>query len=107
VSGEWLVSWWIERPPLPNLRITTTSGSIYELDTVARTWRRTPSLGSGTLRSEGGPLIALHIAGVGSPAIIWGPPMTDDSEVRLITTSAVVAIEPFPGNAEPMTDGQD
>jgi hypothetical protein len=76
------------------LRLKTETGSTYEIDLDALTWSRTPTPASGVLRTERGQVTSVQIPGIGEPAVILGPPITADSDFRLIVTSHVVDIEP-------------
>ncbi len=73
--------------------LRTATGSTYEIDCTTLTWRRWPTLGSGILRSESGPLVAVRPVEVGSPAVLWCPPLRPGGPIRAIVTSLVVAID--------------
>lgn len=74
-------------------RFQTETGSAYEVDLERMTWRRTPTFGSGVLRGESGPLLALGLDEVGRSAILLCPPFRVGGPLRTIMTSTVVAIE--------------
>jgi len=72
----------------------TETGSRYEIDHVAMTWRRTTAtLGSGVLRSEGGRLLMPVRPKVGSRVVLVGPPFAEGLGPRLVFRTRIVAIE--------------
>ena len=73
--------------------LRTATGSTYEIDCAALTWRRVPTLRSGILRSESGPLVAVRPVEIGSPALLVCPPFRPGGPTRAIVTSPVVAID--------------
>jgi hypothetical protein len=75
------------------VRFRTETGSTYVIDPDALTWSRTPTLASGIIRTEGGQVTSVQIPGVGQRAVIVGPPVRPGSDLRVIITSPVVAIE--------------
>jgi hypothetical protein len=83
------------------LRFRTATGSLYEIDYGAGTWRRVTKTGrSGRLRSEGGELVEQLPLQLGKCArIVFVPP--DVNHRRLLVTSPVVSIEPVRPLPEP------
>lgn len=81
------------QPPERIMTLRTATGSTYEIDCTALTWRRVPTLGSGVLRSESGPLVAVRPVEIGSPALLVCPPFRPGGPTRAIVTSPVVAID--------------
>ncbi|HLX33819.1 MAG TPA: hypothetical protein VKR30_01105 [Candidatus Limnocylindrales bacterium] len=83
-----------ERRPVPDRVVfRTETGSRYEVDNVARTWRRTPTLASGVLRSEEGALLDPVRPILGWPVTLVGPVNPDGVTHRTVVTTPVVAIE--------------
>jgi hypothetical protein len=72
--------------------ISTASGSLYRL--TPTTWERLdhhPS--SRELRGETGPLLGIGAPlAVGAPAILYGPPLTAGTDLRIITTTPLTGI---------------
>lgn len=83
------------------LRFRTETGSTYEIDGDAGTWRRLgTTMASGRLRTEGGWLLARPEIVVGSSAVVAFA--VDESPVpRVLITSRVVAIETSPLRRRP------
>lgn len=85
------------------LWIDTASGSRYRIDPFALRWERLAhDPRSGAVRTEGGPFFALAaLPALGEPLVIYGPPLDPAADVRIVTTSAVVAVvdEPPEGAA--------
>jgi len=72
----------------------TQTGSRYEIDNVAMTWRRTTvTLGSGLLRSDGGELLAPVRPEIASRVFLISPPLAAGRGPRVIMPSTIVAIE--------------
>lgn len=83
-----------DRPAL--VRFRTQTGSRYEVDNVGLTWRRSPTLASGVLRSESGELLAPARPVLGESVVLIGPPYEDRPGNRAVVTTPVVEIEPAP-----------
>jgi hypothetical protein len=77
------------------VEFTTATGSHYEIDNVNLSWRRTPTLASGRLRSESGKLLQPVEPEIGLPVVLVGEPFADGLGPRLVVTSAVVAVNRF------------
>lgn len=76
-----------------SLRFTTETGSHYAVDLEGGTWSRVPTLRSGVLRSEEGPLLALLVDAIGRPAILVGPPIVAGGDARYIITTPLVELD--------------
>lgn len=87
------------------VRFRTQTGSRYEVDNVALTWRRTPTLASGVLRSESGQLLAAVKPVLGESVVLIGPPFEDGLGNRRVLTTPVVEIEPA-SNGPPDSSSQ-
>jgi len=74
----------------------TATGSTYEIDCRDMSWRRLPTLRSGILRSESGPLVALRQLELGLPAVLLCPPFLPGGPPRAIVTAPVVQIDHAP-----------
>lgn len=80
--------------------VKTESGSTYLLDDERMTWsrlRERPYEGfyegwKDTVRTQEGPLNAWPSIMVGEPLNLIGPPLSEGTNVRLISTSPVVEI---------------
>jgi hypothetical protein len=74
--------------------VETQSGSIYELDNVKMTWRRSfENTGlSGVLRSDGGEMSSFPAIKLDKPMTIQGPPFASHAVARFIVTTPVVRI---------------
>jgi hypothetical protein len=75
-------------------RITTLSGSIYEIDRSGRRWRRmSHPAWSTALRTEGGRYRTAAEPRVGVPLVITADPLTPGTDLRVIETSPVTKVE--------------
>jgi hypothetical protein len=74
--------------------VETQSGSIYELDNVKMTWRRSfENTGlSGVLRSDGGEMSSFPAIKLDKPMVIQCPPIVSHAIGRAIVTTPVVQI---------------
>jgi|BarGraNGADG00212_2_1021979.scaffolds.fasta_scaffold110021_2 hypothetical protein len=72
------------------IRFRTATGSLYQVDLAAMTWRRTPTLRSGRLRTESGALVGLCLGGPGMSAVLLCAPFADEGPPRVIVTSEIV-----------------
>lgn len=84
------------------IRFETASGSLYELDEQAGTWRRVrPGLHAdpdAPLRSESDPMTGHSAVQSGQSVRIWGPSLTADLDFREIETTPVAkTLEPEGG----------
>lgn len=78
---------------ITEVRFTTESGSIYEIDSANKTWTRLNKTGaSGGLRSEMGSYDSRTSVVVGKRFGMMCPPFRDDGPPRLIVTSLVVSL---------------
>lgn len=83
-----------QRPRVPNRVIfRTETGSRYEVDNRARTWRRTPTLASGVLRSEEGSLTEPVFPVLGWPVVLIGERNPDGETNRVVVTTRVVEVK--------------
>ncbi len=83
------------------VRFTTETGSRYTVDLAAGTWSRIPTFASGALRTEGGPLAALVLGGIGRSAILVGPPLVPRSDARYVLTTPLVELDAMSAVAVP------
>lgn len=77
------------------LRVVTESGSVYRLDTAAKTLVRTPGEGAATAAFDGELLeyeYLVHGPNVGVPVLAYW----DDNGPKLRITTPVVSIEEIP-----------
>ena len=78
-------------------RFQTETGSVYELDYSNKTWKRLSRTEmSGFIRTDGGEFYGDIDITVGHRAFIFGPPIVDGAEGRIVATSMVVLIEHEP-----------
>jgi len=83
------------------LLLTTATGSVYAIDTAARTWRRLEAGGlSGRARTCGGGYRQVFVLSSMSLVII-ADPLDPAAEYRRITTSPVIKAEPGKGDKWP------
>lgn len=80
-------------------RVTTQTGSVYVIDTEAKTWHRMQSTeNSGTLRTHEGTFNTLEPLEVGKGLTMYMdtlPTSAPGTLQRLVYTSDIVNIEPF------------
>jgi hypothetical protein len=77
------------------IRFRTESGSLYEIDTAAKTWARLEEPnreGSYPLRTTSGTYYSINEIEVGFPAQWLSEPIDTTKDVRLVETSRVVEI---------------
>ena len=82
------------------IRFVTETGSRYLVEFDRGWWSRVPTLASGPLRSEEGPILALHFGGLNRRALLDCPPFVPGSPGRFIWTSWVVAWDEEPPGDE-------
>lgn len=86
--------------PSGTQRFETESGSLYELDHDARTWRRLRHADDSTaVRTPDGSFTQASPVIVGRSVHIVGAPLDPAADLRLITTSPVTRIVPVPGES--------
>lgn len=73
-------------------RVWTKSGSVYEIDLEAKTWRR-PTAGSSNLRTQEGTFINDPEITIGLPIKLICPPLVEEFDGRAIVTTAVTQVE--------------
>lgn len=84
---------------MPKLAVSTETGSVYILDREQMTWEKTKHIPAITaiapmpVRTKGGPLIKWPEIHIGQPMILLGPPITEGTDGRAITTSYVIGVE--------------
>jgi hypothetical protein len=77
------------------LRVETQMKSVYVIDPVAKTWKRTfKSETSGPTRTEDGAYNGLRLE-LGEAMLLVCDPITEGSLARLITTSMVTDIHEY------------
>lgn len=75
------------------LRVTTSNGSVYTLDTLGMRWKQVESTQlSGILRTPDGDYEDVVLV-VGKPMVLIGPPLDPTKDKRMIETSPVVKVE--------------
>jgi hypothetical protein len=77
------------------VRFRTESGSLYEIDSIQKTWARLeePTIeGSYPLRTKSGNYYSLNVIEVGFPAQWLSEPIDPTKDFRLVETSRVVEI---------------
>lgn len=74
------------------MRFSTLTGSVYEVNDAARSWRRLTGQTRG-LRTESGEFLKRSAIREGENAQFVCEPLTEGAVLRIITTSLVTAIE--------------
>lgn len=74
------------------MRFSTLTGSVYEVDDEARSWKRLTGQTRG-LRTESGEFLQRSAIREGERAQFACEPLTEGATIRIITTSPVTAIE--------------
>ncbi len=75
-------------------RVTTESGSVYEIDQDRKTWARiTDGKFSGRLRTKSGTYDAVSPLVIGQGLLLHCPPLRDNGPQRMIYTSNIVSTE--------------
>jgi hypothetical protein len=76
------------------MKFKTETGSEYELDLDAMTWKRlSRTTASGNLRTSEGALLEKPVVEIGAPVALLGAPIREGAVARLVLTSNVVGIE--------------
>lgn len=76
------------------VRFTTKTGSTYELDTEAMTWKRLDkTVKSGTIRNEGGQLVEWPTVQVGSSVRMFDTAVRPGYAQHAVETSEVMSVE--------------
>ena len=74
-------------------RFTTETGSVYEINRDAMTWRRVSRTDkSGEIRNEGGTLVDFETVRIGEPAFLQDTNVRPGHVAHFVETSRVVAI---------------